>query len=237
MPPNGVIIVPPTPTDYIRGLTSPIPSQNLFVDWSSYLPSGELQRFSFDTLACVTFSALHCVATQINWMIASKKLSPFCISQLTDLGFIVDGKFEASDRFTAKMSGTTKQGNSMQNVWQSIRHDGLLPQKDYPNQVGSWDEFYQEIPQKLKDKAKRILDLLIVQWEWVIADPNGTNAFSLIREAVRHAPVQICTPVCPSWTSGTIHTCGDRQVAHCTMVYDVSYIKDVYEDLKKNIEH
>ena len=105
---TGVLEQPIGSTDYIQDQSSAVAYEevNPSGDWSAFLPVGESQIGLYgDTLACVTFSALNCLET----------LQKF---KGNDTNY--------SDRFTAKMSGTTKNGNYLQAVANSIRHDGLV---------------------------------------------------------------------------------------------------------------
>jgi hypothetical protein len=88
---RGVIIKKPLPTDYFFGGETGIEfaEVNPAADWSGYLPSGEYQMgVYFDTMACVTFSALNCVETQVNFLLRSGKLSDEQIGKLYDWGYL-----------------------------------------------------------------------------------------------------------------------------------------------------
>ena len=95
-------------TDYITG-ASPLTSIDVHEsgDWRAFLPEGEKQYkyATFDTMSCSTFSALNIVETWLNWFIANDKLSASQLETINKLGFYKNGKFNASDRFTAIMSG------------------------------------------------------------------------------------------------------------------------------------
>ena len=144
------------PEDYRAGLVGaslPYEERNPSGNWSSWIPVGEWQRQRTindvrDTMACVSFSALNSIETQIE--------------------FLTGLQVNFSDRFTAKMSGTTTSGNYLYKVADSIRKDGLLVEEDWawPENF-SWDEYYKEIPQELKDKAKNILEAIDIKYEWI----------------------------------------------------------------------
>src|SRR6185436_3344551 len=106
-------------------------------DWTPYLPVFESQSYKyFDPFDCVTRSATNCL--EILW---KRRYGD-------EVNF--------SDRFTAKMSGTTPIGNTFVNVGDSIRHDGLVPEVDYtaPFDLISRDEYYKAIDPKLIDEGK-----------------------------------------------------------------------------------
>jgi len=179
-----------SPTDYLTG-SLPTAEVNPTGDWRDYLPADEKQfkDFKFDTLSCTTFSAINCIETQINFFLKNKK---FTLSQELLLNdYILDGKVNFSDRFTAIMSGTSKQGNYFQNVWDSIRKDGLLPEKDLPFGGDTWEEYHNPnvITEAMKTKAKKILELLSFAYEWVTFEPDKD-----LSQALKQAPLHGAIP-------------------------------------------
>lgn len=174
------------PTDYITGAT---PLSAVVVktdgDWTSYLPTGEKQYkyATFDTMSCATFSFLNAIETSVNYFVATKKLTDDQITQLRLLGFYADGKFNCSDRFTAIMSGTMPNGNYFQNVGDSIRRDGLLPEVLLPFGGNSQAEYLDKnlITDILKENAKKILDIFDISYQWIVGD---------IQEVLKQCPVQ-----------------------------------------------
>ena len=133
-------------------------------DWTDYLPVKEYQNQGLETMACVSFSALNCLeilhtrlyGVEPNW----------------------------SDRFTAKMSNTTHRGNWLTTVADSIRHDGLVSEEDYPSDWSNWENYYQNVPQELINKGKNFP--YEVNYEWIVP----TNAEGL-ENALKIAPIQV----------------------------------------------
>ena len=180
-----------SPTDYITG-ASPIKWEplNEAGDWRKYLPLEEKQfNFKFDTMSCTTFSALNVLETLVNFLMWNDKLTVAQLESLNKLGYIENGKANFSDRFTAIMSGTTPQGNYFQNVLDSVRRDGLLPEKDFPFQGNSWAEYHHKtkITEEMRQKALKIKDILDFAYEWVELDPGSLN----LSEALKQSPVQV----------------------------------------------
>lgn len=222
------------PSDYIAGVASNIPFEDRMPssNWDKWLPEDNSQWMSIkkdargntilyvDYFACVTYSALSDVETQLNWLYHNgmkEEAKNFFMSK----GFIVNGKFKLSNRFTAIMSGTTIQGNSLQKVIDSIRKDGILPEamfpdptKDYfddivattPNTNQGQVDFTINCRKKYLDR-KYITDAMVAmakesskyfsaQYEWIVL-PNVTDELTLEekREAVlkhlRQAPLQL----------------------------------------------
>lgn len=133
---NRGVIIETKPSDYIAGVL-PYVVINPLGDWKNYLPSQEKQVTNFtDSMACVTFSALNCIETQYKYLTGQ------------EINF--------SDRFIAKMSGTTHQGNTIQRVLDTIRKYGLVLEEEWPtDKTFIWDEYYAPIPPNVLAKAKK----------------------------------------------------------------------------------
>jgi hypothetical protein len=167
-------------------------------DWTKYKPNEEKQsrEFTFDTMSCTTFSALNCIETWVNYFIDNKKFTTKQIQEMNKLGFMADGKFNASDRFTAIMSNTMRNGNYFQAVLDSIRRDGLLPEALLPfdKNLKKWDEYHNKniITQDMKDTARKILDIIEVSYEWCSFSPETV---SLVYSSLKQCPIQGAIPV------------------------------------------
>lgn len=200
------------PTDYMTG-ASPLvwPIVLPEGDWRSWKPSDEKQSaFTFDTMCCTTFSRLNTIETWINYFIAKGMLSADQLKQLTDLGFMENGKFNASDRFTAIMSGTTPQGNYFQNVSDSCNNDGLLPEKDLPFGGNNQAEYLNKnlITPEMKIKAKKILEIFEFPYEFTTVDGDNLNA------SLKQTPLQVAIPA--------------PQASHAVELIKMDFIFDTY---------
>lgn len=179
------------PKDYRVGASPLTPTiVNLLADWRDWRPSDEKQYkdYTFDTMSCATFSALNIVENTINYFIYKGDM--INVSQLEWLnknGFIKDGKLNLSDRFTAIMSGTTPQGNYMQNVWDSIRKDGCIPEAMLPFGGNNWAEYHNKnvITQAMKDLAKQFLEIVDSSYEWT------SNIRADMLQALKECPLQL----------------------------------------------
>lgn len=249
---TGVIIGPEVirSTDFRVGAESGLAfeARNPSGDWEKYRPTDEWQRYflnsilGYDTLSCVTFSALRIVAMQVEWMIETNALPPVTVEWLKAQGYIDEnGKVNFNEHFTAVMSGTSMNGNSLQAVWDSIRRDGLLPQKDGPavndfTTTQAW--LANTITQAQKDKAALWLNFFDEAYEWVVLNQPGR--WDLFELHVKQAPLHIATPTCASWNNpaGTLVTgCGDyKDLNHAT-----SYIAQVKQGASiqyhKDLDH
>lgn len=162
------------PRDFVAGALS-YEVLNSTGDWSQYLPPGEWQRNNFvDTMACVTFSLLNCIETQEK--------------------FLTGSQTNYSDRWIAMMSGTTKQGNYLSVVADTVRKYGLVKEESWPSPENySWDSYYQvPDPQKmaeLKAEGQEWLKRRGLDYEFipVITKEN-------MEKYLKHSPLQIVKP-------------------------------------------
>lgn len=178
------------PNDYRVGASPLVPLiLNPSGDWRDWKPLDEKQYkdYTFDTLSCATFSALNVLETTVNFLMWNDKITLDKLEWLNKNGYIVDGKLNLSDRFTAIMSGTTNLGNYMPKVWDSIRKDGVLPEADLPfggnNQVEYLDAGL--ITQAMKNKAKGFLDIIECAYEWTSIRPEDIDI------ALKQCPLHI----------------------------------------------
>lgn len=249
---HGVLIPETVPeTDFqATGLTGiTFMSNEEDGDWIKYFTGGEKQHgIYFDSASCVTFSALRSISLQINRLIRKKLLPVATLQFLETAGYLDEqGYFNVSERFTAKMSGTTRAGNYFKAVWDSIRKDGLLPQKDwnFPTEqrtpVFDWDNYYAEIPEELKVKAREILKYFSFAYEWVLAGEKLSSEarLALLRQHLRQAPLQIAAPVCGGWNSGgeiAVPNCGRTATEHATIIATID-TEGVYYDIDSYIPY
>ena len=179
------------PTDYITGASPVIGVEvNNTGDWTEYLPTGEKQYkyAKFDTMSCTTFSFLNAIETSVNFLSANNKFSKEQLETLNSLGFYADGKFNCSDRFTAIMSGTMSNGNYFQNVGDSVRRDGLLAEALLGFGGNNQAEYLDKslISEDFKNKAKQILDILDIKYEWTSVDD--------FKNQLKQCPIQGAIP-------------------------------------------
>lgn len=232
---TGILIRPPKPTDWVAGGETGISGiLELSGQFDTYLPDEESQAlfdpFVFDTMACVTFSGLNNCETLLNRLRALGLLPATHEKFLQDDGYVnkQSGKVNLSDRFTAKMSGTTKNGNYLDAVADSVRTlHGVLPEKDWPfpsmadlnDGELKWQRYYAEVPQELQAKAKKFLDYFQIGRQWVAL---GTSTPFQFRESLKQGPIQIAASVCSPWSSNDgmppIPGCGCG-TGHATLLY------------------
>lgn len=183
-------------------------------DWREFLPSGEKQRlFGFDTMSCTTFSAMNLLETMFKFFLKNGKFSNTQIKKMEELGVLKNGEFNFSDRFTAIMSSTTPNGNYFQNVWNSVKNDGLLAEADFPFAGNSWADYHDKtkITQAMKDKAAKMKDIFEMNYEWVTFQPDTTG---LMNEAIKYSPIHAGIPF-PAY--------------HAILLPKIDYIFDSYD--------
>jgi len=135
------------PTDYRAGAKTgalPFIERNMIGDWESVLPPEERQsNDGGDSMSCVSFAHLNGIETQE--------------FQLTRRSI------EYSDRWIAKMSETTREGNYLWKVADAIRKYGLVREESYPKPSApwTWDEYHKTIPEPLMSM------LLVEGQEWL----------------------------------------------------------------------
>ncbi len=198
----AVIKSQPLSTDYYAGVVEKqilMPSGQ----WDEFLPLVELQKdysTGFDSYSCVTFSALNCI--EMLYIRMTGEIKNF------------------SDRFTAIDSGTVPdRGNSLRNVAESIRKTGVVDQGVY-NFVGTEKEYFQKIPQEVRDKAYKIP----VSWEWGHSGENiqkwRKDPQSVLCELLQYAPVQVTVwAYSKSIVNGVYQPHGVKDENHAVTLY------------------
>lgn len=217
---TGILLRDPKPTDYILGGVSFVPKLRTVSDWTPDLPQGESQRTALkDMMDCATFSAIHCIETQINRDIAAGKYQQESLDYFESAGYMQNGKFRASVRYSAFMNGTTQEGNYMDTVANGLRHDGLLPDIDMPMADNmTWDTYYTRPTDEEIAKAKKIYEYMDITYHWVGADQ--------IVEALPNAPIQVAITCCPGWNTDTPIKVCRGPCEHCVMTYALDTLGD-----------
>jgi len=92
-----------------------------------------------------------------------------------------------SDRFLNKISGTTQNGNEMRRVLEARRQNGFVSEEDYTwdRDKFTWNEYYKEIPQPIKDRA------LINNKKYVFGYDSVWTTRSLLEEALKYSPLYV----------------------------------------------
>lgn len=170
-------------------------------DYELWLPPGEWQaNDNGDSMSCVSFGALNVIETE------EKRQTGKQINY--------------SDRWIAKMSETTRQGNYLWKVLDTIRKYGLVKEESYPSPAKyTWDEYHAEIPEpllsKLKTEGQEWLKKWEVQYEWVDITPAS------IAKHLKHSPLIVVIP--------------GHLVQNWRIITSVKDIFDSYPEYKKKV--
>lgn len=225
---NFGVVMETRETDYIAGLNSPIPYEVRLStgDWRPYLCTRERQSPP-ETSNCVGFSANHANDTTINAIInlaiATDKFSQATLDFFKKNGYLdFTGSFNSSDRFTGINAKTTKGGNSQQAVLDSIRRVGLIPESMLPFGGDTWEEYMNPtlITQEMLDLGQEFLKHVKINYEWIFMLGDGRDPIAKLKYHLKHAPVQVTIPICPSWWAQTpvIATCPLKTPQHAVLV-------------------
>jgi len=135
--------------------------------WLEFKPECEIQRSELvDYMDCVTESAINGLS-----ILMQKKL-PLLNNW--------------SQRFTAKMSGTTKSGNSLYAVSDCIRNKGLVLETDWTRNSGmNWNTYYAAIPTSVIGKGKKWTLQFDASYEM------ASTSHEALKQALKYGPVQV----------------------------------------------
>lgn len=242
--PGILIEAPKSPTDYVIGQNTLIVPEIIVPDgdWLKYLSLPYDPQFNgaIDELNCVSQAGINILEAQLNYMLMNNLLPPEIDYAFEQFFCNAEGYVKLSTRFNAKMAGTTKAGLKMTDFWDSVRSHtnealniGFVPLVAWPDPVGkfTWEEYYAEIPQKVKDFAKQVLRIFDVQYEWVVSGNCGKPVIGTLKQALQHAPLHVGAPSCPRDYAGIQRPCGVCQSSHARAIYaidDYLEILDTY---------
>ena len=205
---QGIIIEKEwSPKDWIfGGYTGILSNEVLALDgqWDEFLPVFEEQRTpTLETMACVSFATCNALETIIKrkWGI----------------------EYNFSDRALAKMSGTTRNGNSMSRVADTVWQKGLLYEEDWPfdrERIETWSQFYSQIPARLLDKAINFIPSIFkTNWEWVTYyNPD------MLMDALKYSPLTAAVSAWGPKVNGIYQRVTWRQ-NHDILIYGYEYQK------------
>jgi len=173
-------------------------------DWESVLPPEEAQsNDGGDSMSCVTFAELNGIETQ------EKHLT---------------GNYtEYSDRWIAKVSGTTREGNYLWKVAEAIRKYGLVKEESYPKppMPWTWTEYHKTIPEPLYSQ------LIAEGQEWLKKWDVKYESIDFTKESLmKHLKMSPLTVVVPG---------------HCILNFrttaQVIHYFDTYNPYKKTVSN
>lgn len=181
---NSGLLVPKNyrPTDYQLGAATETLRKVVNQadgQWINFLPPDERQSNRFlETMACVTYGSLNIYEILFRVLYGINR--------------------NASDRFTAKVSGTSRVGNSLTNVQDAIRNQGLVDEAVYPwtVDVETWEQYYKDISLEILTLGLKDKQLWKYLSEWVYADggiitTRNEEKIRLRQEALQWSPLGV----------------------------------------------
>ncbi len=149
-------------------------------DYRAFIPKAEYQNLGgFDRMDCVARSAWDVIET------------------LLKVKFGITMNF--SDRYTAKMSGTSATGNDFYSVAQSIRalHGGV-PEEKWPDTTVSFAEYYKAVAAEVVALGQELLPAWEISFEAVWDTIDG------LWEALQYGPLQVGIFAYPAEVNGIV---------------------------------
>ncbi len=176
-------------------------------DWSSYLDSLENQSLGRgDNYSCVTYAALKCIATIFNFKIENGLLPVEDITWLEEKGYVINGRFNASERFTSVLSGTVPNvGNSGSKVNDTIRNMGLIPQAmlDFNKNTSIADFFNEDfITNSMTDLGLEFANRFDIAYEHLYPNDYASRMNSL-----KYSPLVVFIACGCPWVSNVQQAC------------------------------
>ena len=204
--------IPPVvvPEDYFLGSrkmgSMPINEKG---DWLKWLPAFEPQSKNIDTNACVSFAMNSCAE------ILHK--------------FLYDAEPNYSDRFLASVSETKPEqgGNTPKKVADTFRHSGAIPETEYPF-VDNLEEYYQPIPERLKNMGLEWLKNYSWGYEWT------DTAF--LKEALKRSPVGCAVSAWQTNDKGEYVRFGASNHFVVLVAFDENDRPIIFDSYEKNIK-
>lgn len=146
------------PLDLVLGGDRQIATPKIIVpsgDWRPFLPAGEPQKKSFETNSCVSFATLNAIEA------IEKRL--------------YDESKNYSDRYLAVASKTSESGNTLSQVFETLRKvSGAIPEEKLPFNGQSWEEYMDptKVNKKHWDEGRKWLKKYSFQHQWVNPTPH-----------------------------------------------------------------
>lgn len=199
-------------------------------DWTPYLPTGEEQALAgLETMSCVSQSACKNIEMIMNKMLEDGKISPANRDWAKANGYFDgNGHWNFSGRAIAKLSGTTRNGNSLKNVGETIRKIGLAPESKWPFVAGmTWNEYYKYPSGEVIKLGRDFLERFQINYEVV---PEAQFA-----EGFKYAPLQTAAHAWCSLVNGIFQRCNGA-LNHAISIFkrDSNLITSIFDHYKLN---
>ncbi len=127
-----------------------------------------------------------------------------------------------SERFTAKVSGTTMAGNDPHVVAEYIRKVGLVSESEWPfsEDIKTFEDYYKPLPAKLFDIARKWLDQYDFKHDTVPSNPAA------MMEALKYSPLGLSVGYNGLDENGFWYRLGEGRDGHWATCY--GYVEGKY---------
>ena len=162
---KGLLKEEPDERDYIFGAIKKRKVLREDGQWTAFLPKGELQKNPLETMSCTSQSILNCVEI------------------INKIQYNEDKNY--SDRFLAKCSNTTKRGNSVRKVLETLRkYYGTVGEKQWSGaNFKSWENYYKAIQKDILDMGQLWIKRYNLEYESV------KDNKSELTDALKYSPL------------------------------------------------
>lgn len=170
------------PTDWVAGEIGALSFEERLPsgDWRPYLVKKEYQKGREDSMSCVSFSACTAIEMQEKFLTGIER--------------------NYSDRWIAKMSGTTVDGNWLWKVGDTIRNLGMVAETSYPAPSNfTFAQYHADIPEPKLSELKAEGQIWKAKWDVKTEFINTsiglwTSVKEDLTKHLKHAPLQIVIP-------------------------------------------
>ena len=207
------LVIKPRPSDFILGSTSPIQFKAVSNGtWKVWFDEDQ-RNPNFETDGCSCYSGNKSVDSQMDFLISIGKIDINMVALFTSMGYMdtnsIDGKahFHSSPRFTEIMTGNGVLGNSMPEVFDAIRANGIVPWTALPfTQTMTQQEYFNPTNlARMKVMGQKFLALVggkqFLQYHWIWND--SIKNMSLMQSASLQAPCGLGIAVNDGWNQTT----------------------------------
>ncbi len=153
-------------------------------DWGKFMSPPERQDNDTNRrYPCVSISVAGKIEKKINRIMAK---DPSTIPLFKSLNLLDEnGKADVSECFIAKGSGTIPdRGNSQYAVYEFVRKNGFVGEKDWPSNLEmTLEEYYRTLTPEVIAKGKKVLEYISFNYKDVSEDPDHR------REALKRSPL------------------------------------------------
>lgn len=221
--PSGFLALPVMGDEYVMGTDVSLGAVDVVKpsrDWRAYIPAFEDQfKNGVESMSCATYGTHAAIETLMREHF--------------------DMKVDYSDRYTSKLAGTTRNGNSPHKVAETIRKYGVVEEVLWPfsDDINTWDKFYAPIPDDLKKEGKEWSKDYRFGHEWVMTpDTRPEEQRERLLDSLYVSPVGVAVY---GWAKdGDVYVKIGQANHWCTLMYmdkDYYYVLDTYAPYLKKL--